>query len=211
MVERALAKIPVFKKYLFRKKGLYTSFPQAVSSDISIEPPVFTGNVIISRNCHIGKHTYICSGTLWENVSIGRYCSIADNALIGPPDHPTHFLTTKDSFYFEKDYYKEWLKDKNTILGNDIWLGANILIRKGVKIGDGAVVAAGAVVTENVPPYAIVGGIPAKIIKYRFDQNTINFLLQIKWWNFDEATIRGLPFNNVNECIEILSKKKTLN
>jgi virginiamycin A acetyltransferase len=87
-------------------------------------------------------------------------------------------------------------------------VGANSLIRKGVQIGDGAVIAAGAAVTNDVPPYAVVGGVPARVLKYRFDENIIQSLLEVKWWNQSEDFIKQLPFNNVQECIEILRKKK---
>ncbi len=74
----------------------------------------------------------------------------------------------------------------NAIIGNDVWIGSNVLIIGGIKIGDGAIVAAGAVVTKDVPPYAIVGGIPARIIRFRFDKEQINKLLELKWWNKDD-------------------------
>lgn len=79
-----------------------------------------------------------------------------------------------------------------TIIGNDVWLGANSLVLKGVKIGDGAVIGAGAVVTKDVPPYAIVGGNPAKVIKMRFDDETIGKLMQLQWWNLDLSIIENL-------------------
>ncbi len=77
----------------------------------------------------------------------------------------------------------------NVVIGNDVWIGANAIILPGVNIGDGAVIGAGTVVTKDVPPYAIVGGNPARVIKYRFDENTINTLLKIKWWDFPYQTI----------------------
>jgi virginiamycin A acetyltransferase len=192
------------KKFALKRKGVYSNFPAAVSSDIIVEPPVFVGKTIISKKCKIGIHSYICSGTIWENVTIGRYCSIADNVLIAPPDHPTHYLSTWDPFYKNKDYYQNWVREKTTKIGNDVWIGANALIRKGVQVEDGSVIAAGAVVTENVPPYAIVGGIPARIIKKRFDADIIESLLELKWWNLSEDLLWKLPFEDIKKCISIL-------
>src|SRR5690606_3523018 len=76
-------------------------------------------------------------------------------------------------------------------LGNDVWLGAQVFVRDGVVIGDGAIVAAGAVVTADVPPYAIVGGVPAKVLRYRFPEDIIRRLLAVQWWHWDEPRLRG--------------------
>ena len=75
-------------------------------------------------------------------------------------------------------------------IGNDVWIGDSAIIMDGVKIGDGSIIAAGAVVTKDVPPYAIVGGVPAKIIRYRFDEDDINFLLELSWWEKDKKWIK---------------------
>lgn len=89
-------------------------------------------------------------------------------------------------------------------IGNDVWIGQNAVIMDGVKIGDGAIVAAGAVVTKDVAPYAIVGGVPAKLIKYRFDEATIKDLLRLKWWELSDKEILSLPVNDVKESIKRL-------
>ena len=105
-----------------------------------------------------------------------------------------------NELYFEK-------KEESTIIGNDVWIGAKAIIRSGVTIGDGAVIGAGAVVTKDVPPYAIVAGVPAKIIRYRFDEELRKALLAAKWWDRDMTELRTLPFNNVRQCLQKLSSK----
>ncbi len=82
----------------------------------------------------------------------------------------------------------------------------NVIIKDGVTVGDGAVIGMGAVVTKDVPPYAIVGGVPAKVIKYRFDEKTITKLLELKWWDLDDEIIKQIPVNDINKAIEFLTE-----
>lgn len=110
----------------------------------------------------LGYGTYVHKGSVLRNVRIGRFCGIGENVNIRLFEHPIQ-------------------------IGNDVWIGSNALIKSDVTIGDGAVVAAGAVVTENVEPYVIVGGVPAKLIRYRFTTEQIEALLRIKWWDRDDS------------------------
>ncbi|MDY0193554.1 MAG: CatB-related O-acetyltransferase [Aliarcobacter butzleri] len=168
---------------------------------------------------NIGKHSYAGRDIVVSNqkTKIGKYTSIANGVYLGTSQHPTNFLTTHPMAYSESAEYlygdlkveSSYILDISNIntpveVGNDCWIGTKTIIMDGVKIGHGAVIAAGAVVTRNVPPYAIVGGVPAKVIKYRFDQDTIDELLMIKWWDFPKEVITKLPFNNIAECIKIL-------
>ena len=169
----------------------------------------FFGKNKVSRNTNIfnseiGLGTYIAPNSKFSNCKIGNYSLVGFEALIG--GHPLHdivsvhpaFYSTRAQYgftYVDKDYYQEYFyaDEKNKysiIIGNDVWVTAgSTKIIQGVTIGDGAVVMADAVVTKNVPPYAIVGGIPAKIIGYRFSEIQIEFLLKLKWWNRDEKWI----------------------
>lgn len=99
--------------------------------------------------------------------------------------------------------------NREVIIGNDVWIGAGVFIKGGIKIGDGAVIAAHAVVTKDVPPYAIVGGVPAKILKYRFTDDVIRKLLDLKWWDYDIAAIQGLDWSDIHKCIETIAQAIT--
>lgn len=150
---------------------------------------VLFGGVTISDST-LGIHSYIQKKSEVYKSSIGSFCSIAGGVIIGIPQHPLTFATTHPAFYeqntpLQKVFCTEEIiknNPKKTFIGNDVWIGQNALIMSGLKIGTGAVVAAGAVVTKDVPPYAIVGGVPAKLIRYRFDEETIAGLLASKWW-----------------------------
>ncbi len=95
-------------------------------------------------------------------------------------------------------------------IGNDVWIGHGVFIKEGVTVGDGAVIAAGAVVVKDVPPYAIVGGSPAKIIKYRFDEKTISKLLELQWWNMDPEILQQCPYEEIDKAIEFLEQHKNI-
>lgn len=157
----------------------------------------------------IGRGTYIGSGCRISNTKIGRFCSVAKNLNIISGNHPTSvFVSTHPMFYLSgnntiknmgldvlnKSKYPEFALASDeihqVIIGNDVWIGQNVSIINGINIGDGAIVATGAVVTRNVPPFSIVGGVPAKVLKMRFDKDTIEFLIKEKWWDKDINVIK---------------------
>jgi len=144
----------------------------------------------------IGKYTYIAPRTHINRTKIGRYCSIGPEVLCGLGVHPTSLVSTHPSFFSTKGQSQIVFADSNyfdevkeTILGNDVWVGARVTILDGLTIGDGAIIGAGSIVTKDVPPYAIVVGNPAKIIKYRFENEIIEKLLEIKWWTWEVEKI----------------------
>lgn len=128
-----------------------------------------------------------------DRVTIGKYCSIAYGATIIASGEHNYRRVANYPFAarLNGNIDLDTLSKGSVHIGNDVWLGANSTVLSGVTVGDGAVVAAGAVVTRSVPAYAIVGGVPARIIKYRFSPEIIEALLQISWWNWSSKRIEA--------------------
>ena len=197
-------------QFLLRRKGIISDSPSSISPDIVVEPPVYLANVIVGPNVKIGKHTRILSGRLWNDIVIGRYCGISHNVHIAPGEHALQYLSVLDYFYSKADYYLEEMRAKKTFIGNDVLIGVNAVVKSGVRVGDGAVIGSNAVVLKDVPAYSIVVGVPAKIVKYRFSEEIIAKLLQLKWWEMDERILKGLKFNDVENCIKILGEARNI-
>lgn len=166
---------------------------------------VLEGTVFVGRNCviyntNIGKYTYLGNNCDFSNCEIGRFCSISKNVHVIQGDHPTSvYVSTSPMFFskkhmaFKKTYVNEQKYDeiktingRAAIIGNDVWIGANVDILAGVSIGNGAIVGANSLVTKNVPAYAVVGGVPAKVIKYRFPNDVCDKIEKTCWWNWDD-------------------------
>lgn len=135
-----------------------------------------------------------------DKLIIGKFCSIACGAkfLLTSGNHQLKSLSTYSfPIFFEewgldaKNICNAWENKGDTIIGNDVWIGYEAVIMSGVKIGDGAIIGTRAVVTKDVPPYTIVGGVPAKPIRKRFDDTTIESLETLRWWDWDEEKIRS--------------------
>lgn len=147
------------------------------------------------RDSSLGDYSYVEPHCRISGTSIGKFCSIAPFCVIGPLGHPFERASTHPAFYLRSNRYAYHFVEQSddpsadilTTIGHDVWLGANVFIKRGVTIGNGAIVGAGAVVIKDVQPYTIVGGVPAKVIRQRFDQPTVDRLQASHWWDRGEV------------------------
>lgn len=152
-------------------------------------------------NLLMDKHSFCGYDCEISNCEIGSFTSIANGVVIGGGIHPMDWVGMSPVFYKGRDSVKAKFSQferkivKITFIGHDVWIGRNALIKQGVNIGTGAVIGMGSVVTKDVPPYAIFGGNPAKLIRYRFSDDIIQRLLESKWWELDEKILSRVAIN----------------
>jgi acetyltransferase-like isoleucine patch superfamily enzyme len=168
----------------------------------------------------LGAHSYLQMGATAQSSDLGKYCSVAMNAYIGLPQHLVTDVSSHPVFYLGntplvKKFRKSDRVDpaSRTKIGHDVWIGHGAMVMAGVTVGTGAVIGAGAVVTHNVPAYAIVGGVPARVIRYRFDEVVRQRLLASCWWESSEAWLETHIelMTNPYELVAALELEKKLN
>ena len=180
--------------YLKLKKQKVVTYTYDISLKAAIgKYSTIMKNTEVDSSTSIGKYCYIGKNCFITKTNIGNYCSIANNVSIGQGEHNVSNVSTSSLFY--DDPYNE-LTNKDCIVGNDVWIGVDSIILRGVTIGNGAVIGANSVVTKDVPSFAVVVGSPAKVIKFRFDEKIINLIERSKWWELDLESAKEVIRNS---------------
>lgn len=192
--------------------------------------------IFFNDNCSVEQNTAFLKGNVifqmgsfsyaWSplplNTTVGRYCSLAKNISVLGSRHPMEWMSTS-SFTYDSRFsiFSKFLEDNDTsftlqkrpeldqniLIGHDVWIGSGVLLKPGITIGTGSVIAANSVVVKDVPPFSVVGGNPAKIIKQRFDNKTINQLFDVSWWDYKYTDFEGLDIKKPSDfCLKLKSK-----
>lgn len=199
------------------------------NENITLEPLArimnteFTGNTLVGycscvNRCSLGRYVGVALFSYLADTTTGNYCTFGSRVSIGAFSHPTDALSVHEIGFrnttapysetvLESDS-EQYLRARSlrTQIGNDVWVGDNSVVIKGVQIGNGAIVAAGSVVTKDVPAYSIVAGNPAKVIRKRFAEELIERIQATEWWNFNMQELQGVPFEDIEASLEILGR-----
>ncbi|TRT76424.1 MAG: CatB-related O-acetyltransferase [Microcystis aeruginosa Ma_AC_P_19900807_S299] len=198
-------------KIKYKNKNFYQGHMSIVrETEIGANVKIYPYAKVI--NSKIDSYTYIGTNTKVNRANLGKFCSIGPDCKIGLGKHPSsgNYVSSNPIFYSTLNQLEITFSDQNYFdelgnitIGNDVWIGTNVIIRDDVNIGDGVIIAAASVVTKDIPSYAVYAGVPAKLIRYRFNEELIDFLLQIKWWNKDESWLREnfKSFHNITDFI----------
>ncbi|MDT3709491.1 MAG: CatB-related O-acetyltransferase [Pseudomonadaceae bacterium] len=193
----------MFNRVVKKLRGVAIS-----KSSVHKKAKIGSGSTVISSA--FGKYSYCGYDCLFVNCNVGAFSSIANKVTVGGASHPVHFVSTSPAFISREDSGREVFASlkfdcySETFIGNDVWIGDGVYIKGGLRIGDGAIIGMGSVVTKDVPPYAVFAGNPAKLIRMRFDENVIAFLLELKWWDLPDESLRqrGFMFDSPRRLIE---------
>ena len=183
-------------------------------------PVYLNRNTQIGPDVTVGKYFGMNESCFVARATVGAYCAIGARTSFNPFNHPMDWLSINEFQYHPNSF--DWVPEYNDIkrlertpdmfqqvtIGNDVWTGHNVNVLPGVSVGDGAVIAAGAEVTKDVPPYAIVAGVPATVKRMRFSDNLIERFLRVKWWELELSELSGLPFRDAERCLGMIEEIK---
>ena len=185
---------------------------------INLGGPVVLGAHCVARRSTIGRYTVAGDYCRFTDCDVGAFCSFGDNVLLNAGTHPKDWFSTSlfacnPTFWDWASEYRDAKRDgypsfqwrKSNKVGNDVWIGANVVILSGVDIGDGAIIGANSVVTCNVMPYSVVAGAPARPRSKRFDDQTISALIDLHWWTLPVEKLLSLPFGDVRATLRALN------
>jgi len=214
--------------YLSNKKETDITFneqvklaPFAKIMNSSLSGNLFLGLSSCINRSDLGRYVGVSYFSYLADTCTGNYCTFGSRISVGAFSHPTNFLTVHEVGYRNTvESYGETMlasdspgyleaRSVKTEIGNDVWVGDNSVILKGVKIGNGAIVAAGSIVTKDVAPYSIVGGNPARIIRMRFSDDIVEKIQATKWWEHSMKELEGVPFENIDLSLDILGKLRS--
>ena len=184
-----------------------------IQKDCDLQKSTLADYTFLKHNCVcqnsvIGLRSSVGMFSIIRDADIGKYVSISWNTTVGAVNHEMNHLTTHAfpcRSRFKLTDIERGMPEVRTVVGNDVWIGCNVVILPGVTVGDGAIIAAGAVVTRDVPAYAVIAGVPGRMIRYRWDEETVEAVKALEWWNWDDETIRKhLSLFERDMCPELL-------
>lgn len=180
--------------------------PALRDCDIDSSSKIGTGSNLISVK--MGRYSYVGKNNSITNANIGSFCSIASYCAIGGGSHNITLISTSPIFTERRNIFgKKWgttvVEHKPVNIGNDVWIGEKVFINEGLTIGNGAVIGAHSVVTHDIPPYAIAVGAPAKVIKYRFSSDDIEFIEQSDWWGWSETDLKRVASTGAFDSVDM--------
>jgi acetyltransferase-like isoleucine patch superfamily enzyme len=183
------------------------------------------GNTVLGENscfnrCRIGRYSGMGCFSYVADAVIGKFCTFASRVSVGAFNHPTDWLSVHEFQYRDiKDIYGDSILEggvnllnsgyeRPTKIGNDVWIGDNASVARGISIGDGVIVGMSSVVTRDVPPYSIVVGNPGRVLRFRYPEAIVRELLEIRWWDMDLQSLKGVDFAHIERAVEELKKRK---
>jgi acetyltransferase-like isoleucine patch superfamily enzyme len=184
-------------------------------------PTYLNRNTQVGPDAVVGRYFGMNESCFIARATIGNFCSIGARTAINPFNHPVDWLSIHEFQYHPGsfdwvDEYRAFTRLERTpdmfetvTVGSDVWTGHNVNVLPGVSIGDGAVIGAGSVVTKDVPPFAIVAGVPATVKRLRFSEKIVERMLRLRWWDLELEQLSGLPFRDVERCLDMIEEIQT--